>query len=187
MEWVRDLWCLRGIIGWVRIMGVSERTWGWVRNCWESILGAEVWGLPDRTSAHSLARVSSLCLPLSVPDPPHARASCAVCRNPLPHGLGHVLQSSSPCREHPLTSIGSRSSLLQTQGMLLLYFEKDSYSPAVQTPDNMSYFLLRAGFWHPQPQFFGWGGKESACNAGHPGLVLGLGRSPGEGNVNLLQ
>ena len=31
MEWVRDLWCLRGIIGWVRIMGVSERTWGWVR------------------------------------------------------------------------------------------------------------------------------------------------------------
>jgi len=42
MEWVRDLWCLRGIIGWVRIMGVSERTWGWVRNCWESILGAEV-------------------------------------------------------------------------------------------------------------------------------------------------
>ena len=93
----------------------------------------------------------------------------------------------SPCGEHPLTSTGSRSSLLQTRGVLLLYFEKDSYSPAVQTPDNTSYFLLRAEFWHPQPQFFGWGGKESACNAGDPGLILGLGRSPGEGNGNLLQ
>ena len=29
--------------------------------------------------------------------------------------------------------------------------------------------------------------KESACNAGDPGLTLGLGRSPGEGNVNPLQ
>ena len=30
-------------------------------------------------------------------------------------------------------------------------------------------------------------GKESACNAGDPGSVLGLGRSPGEGNGNPLQ
>ena len=27
-------------------------------------------------------------------------------------------------------------------------------------------------------------GKESACNVGDPGLILGLGRSPGEGNGN---
>ena len=27
-------------------------------------------------------------------------------------------------------------------------------------------------------------GKESACNAGDPGSVPGLGRSPGEGNGN---
>ena len=27
-------------------------------------------------------------------------------------------------------------------------------------------------------------GKESACNAGDPGLIPGLGRSPGEGNGN---
>ena len=26
--------------------------------------------------------------------------------------------------------------------------------------------------------------KESACNAGDPGLIPGLGRSPGEGNSN---
>ena len=30
-------------------------------------------------------------------------------------------------------------------------------------------------------------GKESACNAGDPGSIPGSGRSPGEGNGNLLQ
>ena len=30
-------------------------------------------------------------------------------------------------------------------------------------------------------------GKESACDAGEPGLISGSGRSPGEGNDNLLQ
>ena len=30
-------------------------------------------------------------------------------------------------------------------------------------------------------------GEESACNAGDLSLILGLGRSPGEGNGNLLQ
>ena len=29
--------------------------------------------------------------------------------------------------------------------------------------------------------------KESACSAGDPGLIPGLGRSPGEGNGNSLQ
>ena len=30
-------------------------------------------------------------------------------------------------------------------------------------------------------------GKASACKAGDPGLIPGLGRSPGEGNGNPLQ
>ena len=30
-------------------------------------------------------------------------------------------------------------------------------------------------------------GKESACNAGDPGLIPGTGRSPGEGHGNPLQ
>ena len=30
-------------------------------------------------------------------------------------------------------------------------------------------------------------GKESACSTGDPGLIPGLGRSPGEGNGNPLQ
>ena len=29
--------------------------------------------------------------------------------------------------------------------------------------------------------------KDSVCNAGNPGLIPGLGRSPGEGNGNPLQ
>ena len=33
----------------------------------------------------------------------------------------------------------------------------------------------------------GSAGKESACNAGDQGLILGLERSPGEGNGNPLQ
>jgi len=33
----------------------------------------------------------------------------------------------------------------------------------------------------------GLDGKESACNAGDPGLILGWGRSPGERNGNPLQ
>ena len=36
-------------------------------------------------------------------------------------------------------------------------------------------------------QFIGSGGKASAYNAGDPGSVLGLGRSPGKGNGNPLQ
>ena len=34
---------------------------------------------------------------------------------------------------------------------------------------------------------FGSDGKESTYNAGDPGLIPGLGRSPGEGNGNPLQ
>ena len=30
-------------------------------------------------------------------------------------------------------------------------------------------------------------GKESACNAGYPGSIPGLGRAPGEGNGNPLR
>ena len=43
-------------------------------------------------------------------------------------------------------------------------------------------------FWDFYPEVENWGlpwwltGKESACNAGNPSSVLGLGRSPGEGN-----
>ena len=44
-----------------------------------------------------------------------------------------------------------------------------------------SILLLYLGF------SVGSDGKESACNAEDPGLIPGLGRSPGEGNGNRLQ
>ena len=46
-------------------------------------------------------------------------------------------------------------------------------------------------FMQPWPQFGAFphilDGKESACNAGDPGSIPALGRSPGEGNGNPLQ
>ena len=45
----------------------------------------------------------------------------------------------------------------------------------------LAYILYKIGF----PS--GSDGKESACNAGDPGLIPGLGRSPGGGNGNPLQ
>ena len=41
--------------------------------------------------------------------------------------------------------------------------------------------------WVPSDDLGGLDGKESALNAGDPGLILGLGRSPEEGNGNPLQ
>ena len=51
-------------------------------------------------------------------------------------------------------------------------------------------FLLSAGIMHWLPlQSFPGGsdGKESACNAGDPGLIPRWRRSPGEGNGSPLQ
>ena len=42
------------------------------------------------------------------------------------------------------------------------------------------YIKLGSGFTKSLPG--GSDGKESACSAEDPGLILGLGRSPGEGN-----
>jgi len=37
------------------------------------------------------------------------------------------------------------------------------------------------------PYDYGSDGKVSACSAGDPGFITGLGRNPGEGNGNPLQ
>ena len=46
---------------------------------------------------------------------------------------------------------------------------------------------LRKQFHSPLQRKGGSDGKASACNAGDPGSIPGLGRSPGEGNGNPLQ
>ena len=51
-----------------------------------------------------------------------------------------------------------------------------------------SFFLdISLGVCFPMGFSGGSHGKESACNAGDPGLIPGLGRSPGKGNGNPLQ
>ena len=46
-----------------------------------------------------------------------------------------------------------------------------------------NYYNVYLGWAFPD----GSDGKESACNAENLGLIVGLGRSPGEGNDNPLQ
>jgi len=54
------------------------------------------------------------------------------------------------------------------------------------SPDQGKYLLTPAfSFWWIFPDDSN--DKESACSAGDPGLIPGLGRSPGEGNSNTLQ
>ena len=52
-------------------------------------------------------------------------------------------------------------------------------------------FLFAWDFWDLVQEGYGFPGgsdsKESSCNAGDQGLIPGLGKSPGEGNVNPLQ
>jgi len=50
---------------------------------------------------------------------------------------------------------------------------------------NWLTFKKKLGFL--QFPFCGSEGKASACNEGDPGLIPGVGRSPGEGNGNPLQ
>ena len=54
-------------------------------------------------------------------------------------------------------------------------------------PKSFCYQFTGHFSWVPSDDLGGLDGKKSACNAGDPGLILGLGRSPGEGNGNPLQ
>ena len=53
---------------------------------------------------------------------------------------------------------------------------------------TLAFYGVQGYLW-PPPTRYPWGsaGKESACNAGDLGLILGLGRSPGEGRSYPLQ
>ena len=55
----------------------------------------------------------------------------------------------------------------------------DSCRCMAKTPQCCQEVILQLNKWNLK--------KESACNAGDPGSIPGLGRSPGEGNGNPLQ
>ena len=50
-----------------------------------------------------------------------------------------------------------------------------------------NYIFVSLPLFNVYLTYCGSAGKESACNVGDPGLIPGLGRSPGEGNDNPLQ
>jgi len=58
---------------------------------------------------------------------------------------------------------------------------RSPYSPTEHSADCYTFLFFKEGF----P--CGSAGKESACNAGDPGLIPALGRSPGEGKGYSLQ
>ena len=62
-----------------------------------------------------------------------------------------------------------------------MFSESQRFSDLENVPILILSMLVIAGF------LGGSDLKESACNAGDPGLIPGLGRSPGEGNGYPLQ
>ena len=70
------------------------------------------------------------------------------------------------------------------QALLSINFPRQEYWRGLPFPSPRD--LPDAGIEPKSPALVdfpgGSDGKESACNAGDPSLILGLGRSPGEGN-----
>ena len=64
---------------------------------------------------------------------------------------------------------------------IMLFLKKDSSMPQLLSSQCLlsSIYYLRLLWW--------LSGKASACNAGHMGLIPGLGRSPGGGHGNPFQ
>ena len=127
-------------------MRVGEGTWGRGR---DPGLGEERLGVYARSRGVRTARLDLTSQPdkgFLVLSPAQSARSPAF-RSLLCCRLEPFFMAYSPvqfnCPGHwglPSSSTGRRSSLLQTWGAMLLYFEKDPY-PEVQTPDKMSYFL----------------------------------------------
>ena len=67
--------------------------------------------------------------------------------------------------------------------------KSEMFTMEFQRPEDATKVLFLGGKYNQQEQLWSGGsdGKASACNAGHPGSIPGLGRSPGEGNGNPLQ
>ena len=102
----------------------------------------------------------------------------------------------TPSPSHPSMFVLSPglSSLRHIANSHWLCFTYGTVKPQEGAPNEVQFISM---FWRP-PWFWwlvlgykgfpgGSHGKESACDAGDPGLIPGLGRSHGEGNDNPLQ
>ena len=74
----------------------------------------------------------------------------------------------------------------QVIAAVLLYIIITSQRPLGGSPADIN-TSLPSSVEYPRSFPGGWDGKESACGAEDPSSMLGSGRSPGEGNGNLLQ
>ena len=76
----------------------------------------------------------------------------------------------------------------QRTGMLTIHYGTNEFPFRSKTqiyplPMTKAFSFLNSPMGLPPSSV----GKESTCNAGDPGLIPGLGRSPGKGNGNPLQ
>ena len=89
-----------------------------------------------------------------------------------------------------LAILEDRDSLLPEQrtGMVAIHYSTNEFPFRSKSQIRPLPVIKALGFLN-SPMGFPHSsvGKESACNAGDPGLILGWGRSPGEGNGNPLQ
>ena len=111
--------------------------------------------------------------------------------NPLPLPSPYHPSGSSQCTspKHPVSCIQKFLSfiflnLVHVFLNSLFSFLSDS---GFTLPEHTSMYFFKEGFTASKGFPCGSDGKESACYAGEPGSIPGLGRSPGEGNSYPLQ
>ena len=159
-----------GAVSWASSdCGEREHGGGW-GGCWKSTLGAEVWGLPACTSAHSLASGLLSLFPTHSARPATFNSPLC-CRLEAPSsgpGSCTPVQLNCPALwELPSTSVGSWSLFLHIPRVTVLYFGKDPYSLVLQTPGKMSYFLLKAELC-PPPKYICWSPNKYQMNHSKP-------------------
>ena len=81
----------------------------------------------------------------------------------------------------PPWSLSALTCLLSCHHVLCKPLSSEGFASALAFCSDYTMVCLSGGFPHSSD------GKESACSAGDPGLIHGLGRSPGEGNGKPLQ
>ena len=96
---------------------------------------------------------------------------------PLPGARPHLAATLSPPLGVPVPApLGCRGRISK---------QHLSHSPLLET--LACGYLLHVAFCFHMTFPGGSDGEESVCKAGDPGSIPGLGRSPGEGNINPLQ
>ena len=105
-----------------------------------------------------------------------------------------ILVALSSSRSSQLFSACSQCLFVAPWIIAFMEFSRQEYWSGLSFPSPGDLNPRVGQTWRPHTKLTlnlglpgGSDGNESACNAGDPGLIPGLGRSPGEGNGNPLQ